>query len=156
MLECACDTSIVAVPQTDHRLFVIKFKLGEEEIGGPGLWRHNDEHLKTDEYQCLMSKCIDKAIVDRADEQDPAVTWEWIKFQQKLSSLKYSKDLARIRRDNCIKAEQRYALALATHSADLIEAQAELQKMVEWEDEVIRFRAGVDQVEKGEKVPILL
>jgi exonuclease III len=45
MLECACDTSIVAVPQTDHRLLVIKFKLGEEEIGGPGLWRHNDEHL---------------------------------------------------------------------------------------------------------------
>jgi hypothetical protein len=37
-----------------------------------------------DEYQCLMSKCIDKAIVDRAD---PAVTWEWIKFQQKVSSL---------------------------------------------------------------------
>jgi exonuclease III len=56
MLECACDTSIVAVPQTDHRLLVIKFKLREEEIGGPGLWRHNDEHLKTDEYQCLMSK----------------------------------------------------------------------------------------------------
>jgi exonuclease III len=34
MLECACDTSIVAVPQTDHRLMVIKFKLGEEEICG--------------------------------------------------------------------------------------------------------------------------
>jgi hypothetical protein len=49
MLECACDTSIVAVHQTDHRLLVIKFKLGEEENGGPGLWRHNDEHLKTDE-----------------------------------------------------------------------------------------------------------
>jgi hypothetical protein len=29
---------------------------------------------KVDEYQCLMSKCIDKAIVDMADEQDPAVT----------------------------------------------------------------------------------
>jgi hypothetical protein len=128
MLECACDTSIVAVPQTDHQLLVIKFKLGEEEIGGPGLWRHNDEHLKTDEYQCLMSKCIDTAIVDRADEQDPAVTWEWIKFQRKVSSVKYSKDLARMRRDNLIKAEQRYAFALETHSADLIEAQAELQK----------------------------
>jgi hypothetical protein len=107
---------------------------------------------KTDKYQCLMSKCIDKAIVDRADEQNPAVTWEWIKFQQKVSSLKYSKDLAKIRRDNLIKAEQRYALALATHSADLIDARAELQKFVEREDEVIRFRAGVDQVEKGEKV----
>jgi hypothetical protein len=98
-----------------------------------------------------MSKCIDKAIVDRADEQDPAITWDWIKFQQKVSSLKYSKNLARLRRDNIIKAEQRYALALATHSADLIEARAELQKFVEREDEVIRFRAGVDQVEKGEK-----
>jgi hypothetical protein len=57
-----------------------------------------------------------------------------------------------MRRDNLIKAEQRYALALATHSADLIEARAELQKFVEWEDDVILFRAGVDQVEKGEKV----
>jgi hypothetical protein len=93
-------------------------KLGKEDIGGPGLWRHNDEHLKTDEDKCLMSKCIDKAIVDRADEQDPAITWEWIKFQQKVRSLKYSKNLARLRRDNLIKAEQRYALALATHSAD--------------------------------------
>jgi exonuclease III len=74
MLESACDTSIVAVPQIDHQLLVIKFKLGEEEIGGPGLLRYNDEHLKTDEYQRLMSKCIDKALVDRADEQDPAVT----------------------------------------------------------------------------------
>jgi hypothetical protein len=100
-----------------------------------------------------MSKCIDKAIVDRADEQDPAITWEWIKFQQKVSSLKYSKNLARLRRDNLIKAEQRYAFALATHSADLIEARAELQKFVEREDEVIRFRAGVNQVEKGEKTP---
>jgi hypothetical protein len=98
MLECACDTSIVALPQTDHRLLVIKFKLGEEEIGGPGLWRNNDDHLTTDEYQCLMSKCIDKAIADRADEPDPAVTWEWKKFQQKVSSLKYSKDVARMRR----------------------------------------------------------
>jgi hypothetical protein len=97
-------------------------------------------------------KCIDKAIADRADEPDLAVTWEWIKFQQKVSSLKYSKDLARMRRDNLIKAEQRYTLALATHSADLIDARAELQKFVEREDEVIRFRAGVDQVEKGEKV----
>jgi hypothetical protein len=70
-------------------------------------------------------------------------------FQQKVSSLKYSKDLARMRRDNLFKAEQRYALALATHSPDLIEARAELQKFVEREDEVIRFRAGV---EKGEKV----
>jgi hypothetical protein len=43
-------------------------------------------------------------------------------------------------------------LALATHSADLIEALAELQKFVEREDEVIQFRAGVNQVEKGEKV----
>jgi hypothetical protein len=43
-------------------------------------------------------------------------------------------------------------LALATHSAELIEARAELQKMVEWEEEVIQFRAGVDQVEKGEMV----
>jgi hypothetical protein len=50
-----------------------------------------------------------------ADKQDPAVTWEWIKFQQKVSSLKYSKDLARIRRDDLKEAEQRYALALATH-----------------------------------------
>jgi hypothetical protein len=54
-----------------------------------------------------------------------------------------------MRRDNLIKAEQRYALALATHSADLIEARAELQKCVEREDEVIRFRAGVHQIEKG-------
>jgi hypothetical protein len=65
---------------------------------------------------------------------------------------KYSKDLARMRRDNLVKAKQRYALALATHSADLIEARAELQKLVEREDEVIQFRTGVDQVEKGEKV----
>jgi hypothetical protein len=79
-------------------------------------------------------------------------TWEWIKFQQKVSSLKYSKDLARLRRDNLIKAEQRYALALATNSADLIEARAQLQKFIEWEHEVIQFRAGVDQFEKGEKV----
>jgi hypothetical protein len=43
-------------------------------------------------------------------------------------------------------------LALATHSAELIKARAELQKMVEWEEEVIQFRAGVDQVEKGEMV----
>jgi hypothetical protein len=84
-----------------------------------------------------MSKCIDKAIVDMADEQDPAVTWEWIIFQQKVSSLKYSKDLAKIRRDNLKKAEQRYALALATHSTDVVEARAELQTFVEWEDEVI-------------------
>jgi hypothetical protein len=49
-------------------------------------------------------QCIEKAIVDSADEQDPAVTWEWIKFQQMVSSLKYSKDLARMRRDNLIKA----------------------------------------------------
>jgi hypothetical protein len=51
-------------PEADaiFALLVIKLKLGEEEIGGPGLWRHNDEHLKTDEYQCLMSKCIDKPI----------------------------------------------------------------------------------------------
>jgi hypothetical protein len=77
---------------------------------------------------------------------------EWIKFQQKVSSLKYSKDLAKIRRDDLKKAEQRYALALATHSTDVVEARAELQTFVEREDEVIRFRAGVDQVEKGEKV----
>jgi hypothetical protein len=38
------------------------------------------------------------------------------------------------------------------HSADLVEARAELQKFVEREDEVIRFRAGIDQVEKAEKV----
>jgi hypothetical protein len=56
-----------------------------------------------------------------------------------------------LRRDNLIKAEQRYALALTTHSADLIEARAELQKFVEREDEVIQFRAGVDQVEKEEQ-----
>jgi hypothetical protein len=65
-----------------------------------------------------------------------------------LSSCHIKNDLAKIRRDDLKKADQRYA----THSTDVVEARAELQTFVEREDEVIRFRAGVDQVEKGEKV----
>ena len=152
MLEMASEDLIVAVPTSDHRLIGIKFILGEESLQGRGLWRHNDTCLKEEDYVNEITKCIKS--VKEQKFQNITAQWEYCKFKVRESSMKYGKKRAKERKDEKRKAEEKYAKALESNSDEqtLSELGNTLHKIYEWEDDVIRFRAGLDHTEKGEKI----
>ena len=152
MIEKATEDSIVAVPTSDHRLIGIKFMLGEETLQGPGLWRHNDTCLKDVEYVNEITKCIESV----REQAFNSITdqWEFCKFKVRENAIKFGKRRAKERRQEKQKAEENYAKALADNQDEHIisELGNALHKIYEWEDDVIRFRAGLDHIEKGEKI----
>ena len=152
MLERATDTLIVPVPSSDHRFLGINFIIGKEKIGGPGLWRHNDNMLKNDEYVSAITKCIDA--VKKQTYSSASAKWDYCKFKIRELALEWGKKCAKERRREKKMAEQKYAEGLESNldEESLSALRQTLQKIFEEEDDVIRFRAGIDNVEKGEKI----
>ena len=152
LLEMATDDGITPVSDTDHRLVTMRFSLNHEEIGGPGIWRHNDKCLMEEEYVNTISKCI--SLVKETKFESDMVKWDYLKYQVRKEAISYGKKRAQEKRKERAKVEQDYAHALETKAAEpeLLNAQAALRRLHEEEDDIIRFRTGLDNIEHGEKI----
>ena len=152
LLERTRETLIVPVPSSDHRLLGIKLILGKDPIGGPGLWRHNDAMLKDTEYKKVIEDCIEE--VKKQPFKDKTAQWEFCKYKIRDTALHFGKARARAQRNEKLRLEEMYAKALNDDDDEtsIDELKQQLHKIYEEEDDVIRFRTGLDVIEKGEKI----
>ena len=152
LLERSQETAIIPVPATDHRFLGIRFTLCKDPVGGPGLWRHNDSLLKDEEYMKVMADCIDKT--KSLEFKDKTSQWEYCKFKIRETAISFGKARARAQRREKKRLEEAYANALNmdTDESTIDDLRKHLHKIYEEEDDVIRFRTGLDIIEKGEKI----
>ena len=152
LLEMATEDGITPVSNSDHRLVKMRFSISQEPVGGPGLWRHNDECLKEVEYVDTITKCI--ASVNEMEFESEMAKWDFLKYQIRKESINFGKNRAKERRHEKVKAEQDYAHALDIKApeSELLIAKEALRKIYDDEDDIIRFRTGLDNIEHGEKI----
>ena len=108
--------------------------------------------LKNEEYVNAITNCIE--LVKKQTFDSASAKWEFCKFKIRELALELGKKSAKERRLEKKRAEEQYAVGLESDMDEdsLSELRRTLQKLYEEEDDGIRFRAGVDNVEKGEKI----
>jgi hypothetical protein len=151
--DTATQVRLLTAPNTDHRMVKTRLMCGIPAKPGPGLWKHNDEHLKNPEYVNLITNVITEEL--KEEHTNKAQAWEAMKYQVKKAARKWSLQNAQSRREARNKAEQRYCNATTCQDPDkteIINAKAALDKYYSEEDDIIRFRASIDKTESGEKV----
>ena len=154
LLERAKETTLTPVPSSDHRLLGIKFELGKDPIAGPGIWRHNDKLLTDDEYVKRMTDCIQDVRSKPEQFKDRTAQWEYCKFKIRESGIEFGKARAKAQRKEKARLTEAYLHALEQDDdeEEIQQLRSQLHKIYEEEDEVIRFRTGLSEIEYGEKV----
>jgi hypothetical protein len=125
--------------------------MGAEKIQGRGLWKHNNALLKEDEYFKLMEDTFIEAKRNRCSD-NPAQTWDWIKQRAKEESVNFSKKKSKEKREDRARLEHDYAKELKKPKPDITEYRAKLQKHFQEYDDVIRFRANLDEAEHDKRI----
>ena len=151
-LERITHHAVIATSSSDHRILVTHINLGKERISGRGLWRHNDTLLCEDEY----CKGIEDTIEAEKKEQlsNSRFKWEWIKHKIREFSMRYGVTRAKKRREEKQRLERKYAEAIknGNNGPEALDAKIQLERYFQEEDEAIRFRSQIDEVEGGEKI----
>ena len=155
-VERVTDDRIIPTPLSDHRLVMVHFNVADDgQIGGKGLWKHNDTLLKEEEYINMIEAVIDDCLKCN-ETSDPRKHWEWLKFKVRHASIKYSKARAKLKKEELERVEKNYSECVNEPQKftdeDRLDRERQLVKCYEEIHESIRFRANVENVEKGEKV----
>lgn len=81
-------------PLSDHSYITLHLSFAPFRKG-PGLWRIDNELLSNKDYRDLILKTIKEVETQSEGDglSDPCMQWEWMKFQIKLSTIKFAQDL---------------------------------------------------------------
>jgi hypothetical protein len=103
----------------------------------------------------LLQHKLAEAIVEAKKTKcsdDPAQTWDWIKHKIRETSVNYSKRRSKRRKEERILLDLEYAKTLKEPKPDITKCRARLQKFFQEEDDVIRFRARLEEAEHNEPI----
>ena len=151
-MEQVTDSEVIATARSDHRILVTHFNLGNQRITGRGIWRHNDTTLAEEDYCTLIEQTIEHEMKETLS--NARSRFDWIKHKIREASMRYGKQRAKEKKLERAKLEQRYAEAISNgnNGEEMSEAKMLLEKHFQEEDDVIRFRSQIDEVEGGEKI----
>ena len=151
-MEKITHNEVIATARSDHRIVVTHINLGKERVSGRGLWRHNDTLLNEDEYIKLIEDVIEAE--KKETLSNARFRWEWIKHKIRETSMTFGKARAKRRREEKNRLEKKYADAIkdGDNGPEALEAKMQLEKFFQEEDDSIRFRSQIDEVEGGEKI----
>ena len=94
-----CDVDIIPSIKTDHSAIKIEFKDVGDGVKGPGLWKLNCSLLRDEVYVNKINRMIPTWIYEgRTDLSDPRSVWDWVKYNIKKQSRKYSMNKNKQRR----------------------------------------------------------
>ena len=95
-----CDVDIIPSIKTDHSAIIIEFKDVGDSVKGPGLWKLNCSLLRDYLYVDKINRLIPTWIQEgRVDLSDPRSVWDWVKYNIKKHSRKYSMNKSKQRRE---------------------------------------------------------
>ena len=111
------------------------------------------KHYATmNEYNKTITDCITD--VKRQAFSTKTAQWEYCKFKIRETAIEFGKKRARDKKQEKKRIEGAYSRALENDNDqdEITELRRHLHKIYEEEDDVIRFRAGLENIEKGEKI----
>jgi hypothetical protein len=126
---------------------------------GPGLWKFNNSLLCDKKYVEYIDKIMDDSFVKYRDIQDRGLSWEMIKMEIRSSTILFSKNKAREKREQITAMIKEVGILEQKMnndpSQDEIERYYNAQKEIELYNiekaNGVMIRAKADQVEFGEK-----
>jgi len=94
-----CDLDIIPSIKAAHSAIKIEFKDVGDGVKGPGLWKLNCSLLRDEVYVDEINHMIPTWIYEgRTDLSDPRSVWDWVKYNIKKHSRKYSVNKTKQRR----------------------------------------------------------
>ena len=98
-----CDIDVIQSIKTDHSAIKIEFKDVSDGVKGSGLWKLNCSSffffLRDEVYVNEINRMIPTWIYEgRTDLSDPRSVWDWVKYNIKKHSRKYSMNKNKQRR----------------------------------------------------------
>lgn len=85
-----------SVAASDHRMVIMEYDLRVPRRG-PGFWKFNNSILENNDYIMMMTEFLESKKWE-VIEEEPKTKWEYLKFQVKLRTIEFTKNLARERR----------------------------------------------------------
>ena len=150
---------ILAAQKSDHSGIVLQLKNLNQERRGPGYWKFNSTLLTNVTFVEGYKNQL-KLWTAEAAHLDPQQKWEWIKYNTKVFSVNYSKDIAREKKDeikllaeNCKRFEEK-SEGDTMNENDLIDYEnmkQRLDNLMNEKTEGTILRAKVRWYEQGEK-----
>ena len=89
---------ILPAIKTDHSLIEITCKLSGP-TRGPGIWKLNTSILQDQKYQLEIKSLIDTAWNELNGNDNLALRFDWVKYKIRQFSIAYSKNKAKINRE---------------------------------------------------------
>ena len=94
-----CEVDIIPSIKTDHSAIKIEFKDVGDGVEGPGLWKLNCSLLRDEVCVVKINHMIPTWINEgRVDLSDPRSIWDWVKYNIKKHSRKFSMNKCKQRR----------------------------------------------------------
>ena len=92
------NTDVLASLLTDHSPITFSCFKNEESNRGRGLWKFNNSLIENEEYVLQMKKFILDTLNELFTENilDDQVKWEYLKYNIRKYTIKFSKELAKI------------------------------------------------------------
>ena len=91
------NTDVLASLLTDHSPIIFSCFKNEESNRGRGLWKFNNSLIENEEYVLQMKKFILDTLNELFTENilDDQVKWEYLKYNIRKYTIKFSKELAK-------------------------------------------------------------
>ena len=90
LTDNVCTVDILSI-KTDHSAIILEFQDVEDRVRGPGVWKLNCSILSDEEYVERINSLIPTWVEEgKKDLNDPRSVWDWVKYNIKKYSRKYS------------------------------------------------------------------
>ena len=145
---------IIPSIKSDHSAITLLLNgIAEEQRHGPSHWKFNSNLTKDEEYIKLITDSVPVWIEEFKDVNDKRVLWDLIKYRIRQVSMKYSKEIARLRKVKILEIEKSLTVyqekCAADPSIENFEQLEILKSKYNAQGAIIRSRAS--WYEKGEK-----
>ena len=96
------NTDVLASLLTDHSPITLSCFKNQESNRGRGLWKFNNSLIENEEYVLQMKKFISYTLNELFNENilDDQVKWEYLKYNIRKGTIKFSKELAKKHKQN--------------------------------------------------------
>ena len=151
---CKITTSI----QTDHKMVIMEIDSKITNNRGPGLWKFNNSLLDDHTYCKKVHEVI--ATAWENDTQTSEFKWEYLKFNIQTTTIQYSKQKARLRRElehniteqmdalYKIKCEDSLTTVQETEYQSLMRV---LEELIAYKEHGAKIRSKIEFIEQNEK-----
>ena len=149
------NTNIAIAIKTDHSTITLEINILSEQKRGPSFWKFSNSLLNDDKFIGQINNKLPEWLEEVSEVSDIRVRWDWLKYKIRQYTIKYSKNVARIKREKLQKIEQNLkkdeAIAPTVQNLQTLEeTKAEYEQEYDYivKGSIIRSRA--TWYEKGE------